>query len=157
MARPSKLTQALADKICDRIAEGESLRTICEGKSMPTARTVHRWLEKHSEFRQRYAHAREMQADHFADEILEIADDNSRDTYTTKDGREVVDHDHIQRSRLRVETRKWLMSKVAPKKYGDKLELTGKDSGPIDYRNMTESEVDRRLAELEAKARDAGA
>ncbi len=158
MARPSKFTKALVDKICERIASGESLRAICEGKSMPAKTTVMRWLadKRYSEFCDQYAHAREAQADHFADEILAIADDGSNDTYTTEDGREIVDHDHIQRSRLRVDTRKWLMVRMAPKKYGDKLELTGKDGGPIDYRNMTESEVDRRLAELEAKAGNAG-
>ncbi len=127
MARPSKFTQSLADKICERIAGGESLRLICADAKMPGKTTVMRWLADNGlpEFRDQYAHAREAQADHFADEILAIADDGSNDTYTTEDGREVVNHDYIQRSRLRVDTRKWLMSKVAPKKYGDKMNVTG--------------------------------
>ena len=123
MARPSKFTQTLADNICEQIANGESLRAICADAKMPGKKAVLAWLGKHESFRTQYAHAREAQADHFADEILVIADDGSNDTSSTEDGREVVNHDHIQRSRLRVDTRKWLMSKLAPKKYGDKLEM----------------------------------
>ena len=125
MARPSKFTQKLADKICERIADGESLRAICEGGAEPNKSTVLRWLadENSAEFRDQYARAREVQADTLFDQILSIADDGSNDTYETLDGREVVNHDHIQRSRLRVDARKWMAGKLAPKKYGDKLDL----------------------------------
>ncbi len=130
--RPSAYTQKLAESICERIAEGESLRSICEDAKMPDKATVMRWLadEGKPEFRDQYARARGAQADHFADEILAIADDGKNDTYKTEDGREIVDHDHIQRSRLRVDTPKWLMSKLAPKKYGDKLVHEGSEDGP---------------------------
>jgi hypothetical protein len=97
-----------------------------------------RWLNKHAEFRDQYARAREMQAEHFADEILEIADDGSNDWIERENaaGRVVaaIDHEHIQRSRLRVDARRWLMGKMAPKKYGDKVEVTGKDGGPLEHR-----------------------
>ena len=91
-----------------------------------------KWLNRYPEFVTQYAHARNSQADHFAEEILEIADDGSNDYMTRKQGDievEVVNHDHIARSRLRVDARKWLMSKMAPKKYGDKVtnELVGAD------------------------------
>ncbi len=133
MARPSKFTQAIAGTICERIAEGKSLRSICEDGKMPAARTVHRWLadeKRGDEFRQQYARARIAQADTLFDQILAIADDGKNDTHKTEDGREIVDHEHIQRSRLRVDARKWMAAKLAPKKYGEKLALGGDDTAP---------------------------
>ena len=107
--RPSSYTDALAVKICRRIAEGESLRKVCLDSDMPDKMTVLRWLanfEEKAEFRAQYARAREMQADALFDEALEIADDASGDWTTTEDGKKVLDHEHVQRSRLRVDTRK---------------------------------------------------
>lgn len=96
-----------------------------------------RWLHIHSEFRDQYARAREAQAEHWADEIIEISDDGTNDwtERQNKDGStyEAIDSEHINRSRLRVDTRKWLMARMAPKKYGDKVtqEVTGGDGGPL--------------------------
>lgn len=123
--RPSDYSEGKALEICRRLSEGESLRSICRDKDMPDKTTVLRWLSQHEEFRTQYAHAREMQTEHWAEEILDIADDGSNDTYKDKDGAPRVDQEVIARSRLRVDTRKWLMSKLAPKKYGDKVELGG--------------------------------
>ncbi len=94
---------------------------------MPDKATVLRWLadKKKADFREQYVYAREMQADALFDEALEIADDASGDWTKDKDGKKVVDHENIQRSRLRVDTRKWAAGKMAPKKYGDKLDLGG--------------------------------
>lgn len=133
MTRPSDFTQETADIICERIAEGQSLRSICLADDMPAMRTVFNWLAKSEAFVQQYTRARDAQADALADEIVDIADDGSRDYAKDADGREVVDHDHIARSRLRVDARKWIASKLKPKKYGDKLstELTGADGGPV--------------------------
>lgn len=122
MSRQSEYTPEIGGIICERIAEGESLRAICRCDEMPAMSTVFKWLVTHSKFSEQYAHARDAQADALADEILDIADDGSRD-YAMVDGREVVDHDHIARSRLRVDTRKWIASKLKPKKYGEKLEV----------------------------------
>jgi hypothetical protein len=91
---------------------------------MPDARSVFRWLAANEDFRQQYARAREAQADFMAEEILQIADDGRNDTYQTDDG-EFVNHDVIARSRLRVDARKWLAAKMAPKKYGDKIGIGG--------------------------------
>ncbi len=66
-----------------------------------------------------------MQADHFADEILEIADETGADLTTDDKGKVTVEHEVVARSRLRVDARKWLMARLAPKKYGDKLQHTG--------------------------------
>lgn len=125
MGRPTDYSEELGTLICGRLADGESLRQICRSDDMPDKATVLRWIPKQPAFRDQYAHAREMQSEHWADEILEIADDGTNDwtERENKDGTttEVVDHDHIARSRLRVDSRKWLMSKLAPKKYGDKV------------------------------------
>jgi hypothetical protein len=129
MARPSTFTQEIADSICLRLTEGESLRAICRDDEMPAASTVFKWLSERKEFSEQYARARELQADHLAEEILQIADDGQNDTYQTDNG-EAVNHDVIARSRLRVDARKWLAAKMAPKKYGDKLAVGGADDLP---------------------------
>ncbi len=131
--RPSRYTPELAAKICARLAEGETLRSICRDVAMPSKTTLLRWLadERNVDFRDQYAHAREMQADALFDEALEIADDASGDWSTDKDGKKTLDHEHVQRSRLRVDTRKWAAGKLAPKRYGDKMQHTGDGGGPI--------------------------
>jgi hypothetical protein len=90
---------------------------------------VFRWLgdDRYAKFREQYARAREAQADAIFDEILDIADDGSNDWMERRreDGSvdEVVNHEHIQRSKLRVDARKWMAGKLAPKKYGEKVQL----------------------------------
>lgn len=121
--RPSLFNQAVCDAFCERVAAGESVRSICRDDDFPEMKTIFRWLSKHPSFRQQYDVAKEMGMAAMAEEILEIADDGSNDTYVDEEGRPRVDTDVIQRSRLRVDTRKWLMSKLAPKKYGDKVDL----------------------------------
>ena len=125
--RPTKYTDKLAAAICTRLAEGESLRKICAGDDMPDKSTVLRWLfdGEHDEFSERYARARQAQAELRADEIIDIADDSSGDTITDEKGNKTVNHEYITRSRLRVDARKWIASKLLPKVYGDKLEHTG--------------------------------
>jgi hypothetical protein len=127
---PVRYSRELADVILKRMAEGESLRAICRDKGMPSEVSVRMWaVDDRDGFGTRYAHAMMARCDFWADEILEISDDSSGDTVTvTENGREVekVDHEHINRSRLRVDSRRWLMSKLAPGKYGDKVELAHK-------------------------------
>jgi hypothetical protein len=131
--RPSGFTEGLADTICERLSLGESLRSICRDEAMPSQSMVFRWLASNKTFREQYAHAREAQADSWADDIVEISDDGQNDTYTDADGNERTNQDVIARSRLRVDTRKWLMARMAPKKYGDKItqEVTGADGAPL--------------------------
>ena len=140
MGRPSKYNAKITNEICERMIAGESLNQICRSDGMPDKSTVFRWLEAHEPFRDNYARAREMLVDSFADEILEISDDGSNDWAARESGDDeedsggmFINHEHINRSRLRVDTRKWLMSKLLPKKYGDasKVELTGKDGAAI--------------------------
>lgn len=134
--RPTAYTSEIAETICNRLAAGESLRAICETEGMPDESTVRAWaIENREGFSPHYARAREVQFERWADEILEIADDGSRDTVVNADGVEIVNHDHINRSRLRVDTRKWLLSKLLPKKFGDKVqnEHVGEGGGPITF------------------------
>lgn len=134
MARPSSYSAQTANSICERLIEGESLRAICRDENMPNAATVCRWLALHDDFREQYAHARIAQADTLADEILDIADDSSLDTKIVgEDEREVCNTEFVQRSKLRIDARKWLAGKMAPKKYGEKIstELSGPDGEPI--------------------------
>ncbi len=101
---------------------------------------------EHRDFLEQYTRAREMQADTLFDEALEIADETSDDWITTEDGKKVLDHEHVQRSRLRVDTRKWAAGKLAPKRYGDKIQHTGDGGGPIrvrpDLSKLTDEELD---------------
>ena len=152
--RPTRYTPEIATDICVRLAEGESLRSICRDDAMPGMRTVMRWLfgGEHEEFWQQYARAREAQAEVWADEIVSIADDVSNDFTTGKDGKEIVDHEHIQRSRLRIDARKRIASKLLPKRYGDKLQHTGEDGGPVRVEDVSMTEAARRIAFILAKA-----
>lgn len=136
--RPSVYTQELADGICQTIASSsKSVRKVCSDLNIPYG-TVLAWLsEGHpnykEDFAKQYARAKEMQADFLAEEIIEISDDGSNDTYEDEDGVEKVNHDVIQRSRLRVDARKWYAGKLRPKKYGDKMDITsdGERIAPI--------------------------
>ena len=131
MPRSSDYTCELAEAICDHLADGKSMRQIEQLPGMPSARTVYRWLEQHEAFRQQYARARESQMEGFLEEILEIADDTSNDTIQTSNGPR-PNMEAVNRARLRIDTRKWIMSKLTPKKYGDRLDITsaGKKVAP---------------------------
>lgn len=132
--RPSIFTQELADRICAELAEGNSMRTVCSADDMPDTSTVFRWLRTNEQFRNQYARAKEESSDAMAEELLDIVDDGTNDwmEYNDKDGNNIgwkLNGEHVQRSRLRADTRKWLMAKMKPKKYGDKIDMTtnGKD------------------------------
>jgi hypothetical protein len=136
VARPSKYSIAIAADICGRLAGGESLAAICRAdEKLPDIRTIYRWLadEKNDGFRQLYAQAREDQADTLADEILAIADE--KPVMPAPEGVAgapvALDSAAVAHQRLRIDARKWIASKLKPRKYGDKVELGGPDGGPI--------------------------
>lgn len=122
MGRQSSFTHEVADAICERLANGESLRAICRGDGMPPEGTVRQWVtdDVHG-FAAQYARARDAGLDHMAEEILSIADDGTGDSWTDDDGNVRTNTDVVQRSKLRVDARKWYLSKLAPKKYGEKM------------------------------------
>jgi transposase-like protein len=152
VAGQSQWTEETRLTILEKLSEGNSLRSICAEQGMPSESLVRKWTTLEPEFGTQYARAREAGMDAMADEILAIADDVASDYKETADGRKVIDQEAINRSRLRVDARKWLMSKIAPKTYGDKLDLN--HSGNIG--SLDESAVDARLAELLRKAGLAG-
>lgn len=144
IGRPTDYSDELADTICERLMDGESLRAICDSEGFPKRTTVFRWLAIHPLFSDKYAKAKQEQAEALADEIMDIADDGRNDYMARldKEGNEtgyMVNGEAIARSRLRVDSRKWVASKLLPKKYGEftRTEVTGADGGPI----STESNV----------------
>lgn len=129
VGRPSTYSDKIADAICVRLAMGESLLKICCDSDMPAQSTVYLWLLKNPDFSEKYARARAWQADTLADETIDIADDGRND-WMERAGREgqapgwELNGEHVQRSRLRIDQRKWYAGKLSPKKYGDKIDVT---------------------------------
>jgi hypothetical protein len=146
------LSREVLDEICLRTFEGESMRSICRDPTMPSRQRLYRELVDNSDFAAQYARAREGLYQSWAEEILEIADDGTTD-FVTKVGRngheyEAVDQEHIQRSRLRVDSRKWLLSKLLPKTFGDKVQHDHEGEVAVhhDISSMSEREKMRRFA-----------
>lgn len=151
--RPTKYTQELGDEICERLSMGVSLRSVCNADDMPHVRTVFRWLRKDEEFCHQYTRAKQESADSLVDEMLDISDDARNDWMERRgensEGYE-LNGEHVQRTRLRIETRKWLASKLKPKKYGDRV--TNVHEGTLSLSDMTEEQLDARLAQLVSKS-----
>ena len=124
--RPTSYNLKTAEAICEQLAAGASLVAICKQSAMPSYSTAMAWLRTHDEFLEMYRLAREDQADTLADEIIAIADSPAHSS------------EEVQRNRLRVDARKWIVSKLRPRRYGDKVALTGPNDGPIKTdNNMT--------------------
>lgn len=123
--RPSTYSDELAKAILERVADGESLRSICRSEEMPGRTTVYRWaIDDIGGFRDQFARAREMRAHMLEDDLTEIADDGANDWMERNDPNNpgwVANGEHLNRSRLRVDTRKWIASKILPKVYGEKI------------------------------------
>ena len=135
--RPSGYSEAIAERICTELALGRSLVTICNSQDMPARQTVFRWLDQNTEFRDRYARAREIQADTFADEIVDLAD-NAEDANL---------------ARIQIDARKWAAAKQRPSKYSERVvsELMGKGGGPIETQGVQEFHItDAMAARLKA-------
>ena len=141
--RPSTYTEEMGNRICDKLTEGVSLRKLCMQKEFPTASTVYVWLDRFPDFAERYARAREAATEDMLEEILQIADDDKIDPND---------------KRVRIDTRKWAMAKLKPKKYGDKQTVdvgnkegeTLKVDGNVDTAALT-LQLAAALREAEAK------
>ena len=138
---PVRFAQEVCDEICERMGNGESLTQICKDGHMPAKGTVTKWAKGHETFGKQYARAREALLLFYADQIIDIADDSSDDYVERQrsDGasQKVIDQENIARARLRVDARKWLLSKLMPKVYGDKLALGGDaDAPPIQLQRI---------------------
>lgn len=127
VGRPTNYTKKLADTICERIVTGESVRSIVDDPKMPAMATFFRWLRDRQEFREQYEEAKQLQADLLADEIMDIADDGRNDWMeaNAEDNPGYrMNGEHVQRSKLRVDARKWVAARLLPKRYGDKYDVT---------------------------------
>ncbi|MBS5742852.1 MAG: hypothetical protein KHW43_05035 [Neisseria sp.] len=134
--RPTDYTKDTADKICEKISGGLSLRAICAEAGMPARGTVYRWLIENADFQDQYARARDKQADYFAEEIIEIADSAEAESAA------------VSKAKLQIDARKWAASKIAPKKYGDKQEIDVKSSdGSMRPSVRLDAEEFRKIAE----------
>lgn len=124
-------SEELISTIFNRVSSGESINKICSTPDMPSRKSFFDWVDKDKEIQRRYEMALLARTDFYADEIIEIADDSSRDTYIDAEGNERTDTEVVARSKLRMDARKWYVSKMNPKKYGDKLELSGNSDSPL--------------------------
>jgi Bacteriophage Sf6, terminase small subunit-like len=150
--RKTVYTEAAAMEILRRVASGETLRQVCRDAHLPAESTVREWrLDDREGFAARFTRAREMQLEAWADDQIEIADDGTRDFVEreNKSGEgthQAFDGEHVQRSRLKIETRRWLMSKLRPDLYGERLAVDG--NMRVSHANLLD-----RLAAAEAEGK----
>lgn len=127
VGRPTDYTKELGELICSKVREGNSLSRVLREPNMPTSSPVFQWLTIFPEFKENYEHSVQERTLAMGEEIIDIADDGTNDYMTITKGSNtynIEDKEVTNRSKLRVETRKWLMSKMLPKKYGDKVDVT---------------------------------
>lgn len=124
MAYSKEEREDIINSICAHISEkNQSLRSALLLEGMPDKNQFYKWIRENESFREQYARACEERADHIFEEILEITDDNALDISVDSDGNAKVNGEVVNRSRLKVDARKWMLSKMNPKKYGDKQEI----------------------------------
>ncbi|MGM5033515.1 terminase small subunit protein [Tardiphaga sp. 803_E3_N1_3] len=156
MARPSLYTHEVAQTIVERLASGQTLREVCRDDALPAESTIRLWvLEDREGFARRYSQARELGYHSMADEVLEIADDGTNDWIQRRkesgETEAVIDHEHLGRSRLRFDARRWLLSKALPKIYGDRLNVDAKHDVSDQLADLMKA-VDGRTRGLPKKA-----
>jgi len=137
MAYTEKQKIELTNIICEQMSLGRSLRSVLRDKGTPHDTTFYKWINEDSGKLVQYVCACEKRADSIFEDMIDIADSQEGDIIKLEDGREVTNHDVIQRAKLRVDTRKWILSKMQPKKYGDKLELESNNKNVIEYVNVS--------------------
>jgi hypothetical protein len=148
--RPTKYSQDLANQICAELAIGKSMRTVLKADGMPAMSTVFKWLSTIPEFTEQYEKAKAESADALVEDMLYIAEE--KPVLIDEKGVEKIDSAGVARNRLRVDTRKWVASKLKPKKYGEKtnVEVSGKDGGVIEVDHMNHA-LESLLTTLEKK------
>ena len=107
--------------ICDELEKGYSLRSILRREDMPSSRTFFKWIDEDNEKVKQYERSLELRSEMLFDEIIEIADKQGEDIGEDENGNKVVNHNIVQRNRLQIDARKWALSKMFPKKFGDKV------------------------------------
>ena len=153
LGRPTKYTDAIAETICARLSNGESLAQICREEDYPSAVTVYAWLHSQPDFLNKYTKAREDQADTNADQILKIADEEPP-SYTDEKGRTTLDMTYLAWQKQRIDARKWTAMKLRPKKYGERLAHEGVEGGaPITTSDISTTRLAEVIKNLELKTR----
>ena len=147
--RPSTYDPAVATKICEQLSEGISLREICRQEGMPPWQTVYSWMERDASLVEAIARAREIGYDALAEECLKIADDGTNDYVEGERGPQ-LNSEHIQRSKLRIETRLKLLAKWSPKRYGERVQVAGDADNPVKVE--AEVQADKLLQAILANA-----
>jgi hypothetical protein len=159
LGRPTSFTEDIADVICDRIAEGESLKAICADEDMPSRMTVYRWLQAFPDFCDRYTRAREDQADTLADEIIAIADEQPEVIAVLDKHGALIEHKldsaFLAWQKNRIDARKWTAMKLKPKKYGDKVQVGGDPENPLEVKNEAMDILAAAVKNLELKRQTA--
>ena len=148
MGRPTVYTEELAATICERLASGRSLRDVCRDEGIPDRATIHRWLISNDGFCDQYTRATNIRADEMFDEMFEIADTpmlGEKRKISADGAVEVSEADMIEHRKLQIETRKWSLARMAPKKYGDRTQI--QHSGDADNPVVTEDVTDKKLAQ----------
>jgi hypothetical protein len=152
-------TSEIEEQILEAVRQGVSLITICDDPALPCRDTVFAWIAADEErklakqvaegevlFSDRFAIATHIRVKAMAEELLTIADDGRNDTYPDSEGRRVVDYDHIQRSKLRIDARKWIMSKLEPREYGDKPSEVHVNNSVHNHLHISSEELQRLQA-----------
>jgi hypothetical protein len=138
MAAIFEMTEELFDEVCERMVDGESVRTICKDEHMPSISTFMKILNQDPKRSAQYARALQLRADAMFEEILDISDDGTND-YMLRNADDptsvVLNGEHVQRSKLRVDSRKWALGRMNPKKYGEKTFIGGVEDAPIKVQN----------------------
>jgi hypothetical protein len=151
VGRPSTYSRSIAEEICNTIAtSSKGVKCLCkENAHWPCHDTIYRWLIEYSEFSDLYAQAKKYQVEVLVDEIIELADDVSHDEMINDHGKIVPNKEHINRSRLRIDSRKWIASKLVPRIYANK------DQGECpecasrkEYANLSDAELVSRMEEI---------
>jgi predicted CopG family antitoxin len=152
--RPSAYDPEKADGVLDRVAAGATLTAACRAAGVPKG-TFLEWKRADRDgLSDRYARARDLQLEHWADEIVDIADDAGRDPRVGADGGLAVDHAQVQRCRLRIDSRKWLLSKLKPERYGEGARL--KVDGQVSFSELVTRAAEKRRKAIEARIAEAG-
>tara|TARA_B110000093_G_C12865557_1_gene365286 strand:+ start:265 stop:696 length:432 start_codon:yes stop_codon:yes gene_type:complete len=135
MAYSEKQIETIFKDVTNQISEGKSLREVLRQTDKPNRSTFYEWISKDEDKSDQYVRACNDRSELIFDEIIEIADATADDIIINDEGKVITNHNVIQRDRLRVDARKWALSKMNPKKYGDKqaIEMDIKDEKPFTF------------------------
>ena len=136
MAYTEENKENIFSLICDELEKGYSLRSILRRENMPSSRTFFKWVDEDENKVKQYERSVELRSEFLFDEIIEIADKQGEDVGEDENGNKVINHNIVQRNRLQIDARKWALSKMLPKKFGDKTDIT---SGGEKIQNMPTS------------------